>query len=245
MYHRILNQFPKLIGISRSQFFNLHSRLLWAKNESDPQVILSTHQQLLVSLLWMRQNLTFKTLACFFGVSVGTLNTIVWKVVLLIFDALTPNIRLPSTTERTVHSVRLYRFYSVGAIDGTEQEVYASVNKRRAKGTYSGKKGYHTFMHLIVCGLDGTIWYISPTYLGNLNDLNMVDFPENWIPLHRGEEWLLGDGIFKGQQSKCILGYANFQHTSLASQFKRYRRVVENVIGMIKKWKICSQTWRQ
>ena len=71
----------------------------------------------------------------------------------------------------------------------------------------------------------------------------MASFPENWIHLTE-PEWLVGDGIFNGQFHRSILGYKYFQDTEHAARFKTLRSVVENVIGCVKQWKICSDTWR-
>ena len=75
----------------------------------------------------------------------------------------------------------LRRFSIVMVIDGTEKEVVTSTTKKKTTITYSGKKNYHTFTKLIGVGLNGHIWYVSPSYGEHLNDLNLVDFPEIFI----------------------------------------------------------------
>ena len=78
-------------------------------------------------------------------------------------------------------------------------------------------------------------------YLGHLNDLNLTSFPENWAPLEKNEQ-IVGDGIFTNQFDYQILGYAHFKNTKQAVEFKTLRLVVENVIGAVKRWKICANT---
>lgn len=132
--------------------------------------------------------------------------------------------------------------YSV-IIDGLEQRITSSSDKEVSFHSFSGKKKYHSFTKLLGVNQFGKIWFISRSYLGSLNDLNLASFPENFIfnKLTKKEK-IMGDNGFRGLKNLNI--YTEFEDEKLSSQFKHYRSVVENVIAHIRIFKICSDTFK-
>jgi len=143
----------------------------------------------------------------------------------------------------------------VAIVDGTEQQVYSAIDKLNERARYSGKKRLHTFTLLIVCSPQGKIYWISDSYNGSLNDKNLVDLAENrefFQQNFKQHEWIAGDLGFKGMWQYCSTQTPitpNRQpltpyEQQFNKEFKSIRIVVENTIGQIKNWNICSSLFR-
>ena len=82
-------------------------------------------------------------------------------------------------------------------------------------------------------------------FLGSVNDINLSEFPENFIYQKLTQfEWIMADRGFKGLMHLRILSYSEFKDSIDSRLYKSIRSVVENHIGMIKKWKICDLQFR-
>jgi hypothetical protein len=69
----------------------------------------------------------------------------------------------------------------------------------------------------------------------------LCEFEENSLcDKISSNEWIIGDQGFKGLRGKKILSYFTFKETSENKNFLRIRSVIENLISMMKKWKICK-----
>lgn len=91
---------------------------------------------------------------------------------------------------------------------------------------------------------EGFIWFISRSYPGSINDINLCNFPSNQIYQYLSqEEKIAGDEGFKGLEHFSIMTQLDAK-TPLEDKFNRYfkhyRCVVENSIAHIRKWRICS-----
>lgn len=138
--------------------------------------------------------------------------------------------------------------------DGSEQQIITFTEKNLEQVTYSGKKRKHTLTLLLFCAPTGHIYYLSKSYPGSLNDLNLYHLPENQI--HKNlEPWeAIGlDGGFKGvdRHHLTILpieehgkGELDEDEKEFNNEFSGYRTVVENVFAHIKQWSICKQPFR-
>ena len=188
-----------------------------------------------------------KLLSWIFQIDVSTVCCYILDILDKLYDELEIEVQIPPLNQRLEQKQYLRRFSIVMVIDDTEQEVVTSTTKKKTTITYSGKKNYHTFTKLIGVGLNGHIWYISPSYGEHLNDLNLVDFPENFI--HKkfltSDEWIIADRGFNGQIDHNILSLTHFKNTDQETDFLKYRSVVENSIAKIKKWQICSMKFRK
>lgn len=124
-----------------------------------------------------------------------------------------------------------------------EHEINSCSDQYIQKSTYSGKKKYNTFTKLIAVTKEGFIWFISKSFPGSLNDINLCNFPSNKIykSLSKDEK-IAGDEGFKGLEQFSIYTQLDAQtplEEKFNRNFKHYRCVVENSISHIRKWKIC------
>src|SRR5687767_4905744 len=90
-------------------------------------------------------------------------------------------IKMPPLSKRLAQQKFIRHFDITMVIDGTEQKIVASTDRRKVTITFSGKKQVHTCTKLIGVGLSGKVWYVSPSYPGHLNDLNLYQFSEKEI----------------------------------------------------------------
>ena len=109
---RLLAEFIIQTGLTANQFFDLHSRLQW--NELIEQI--STQRQLLITLVWLRQGLTYATLGWIFDFSQSYITKIVNKVLLFLLDVTTEFIRIPDSDLRLRSGHYIQGFYAIGAV---------------------------------------------------------------------------------------------------------------------------------
>ena len=129
-------------------------------------------------------------------------------------------------------------------IDGMEHQIFSCSQKGIGSSTFSGKKGYNTFTMLIAVNKEGTIWFISNSYPGSDNDINLSNFKENHLCDYlTSEEKIAADQGFRNLENLSIYTHIqkpkNSREKEFNSQFKHYRCTVENAIGQLRKWKIC------
>ena len=87
-----------------------------------------------------------------------------------------------------------------------EQEINSCANNEIRNATFSGENFYPTFTKLIGVSKDGTIWFISRSYPGSNNDINLANFAENNLKsLLSAEEKISADQGFKGLNQLSIL----------------------------------------
>lgn len=228
--------FYEIVGLSVKQY------KLLLKSLANPQFQGSQNKKLLLTIIKLRQNLPFVVLSWIFQVSIQTardyFNETLHYLHFLYKDSLT----VPSLKERYKSWFKIDDELYTIIIDGMEQRITSSSNKDVSYSSFSGKKKFHSFTKLIGVNRFGNIWFLSGSYLGALNDLNLVSFPENFIfrKLLKKEK-IMGDNGFKGMTHLQI--YTEPKEKELSSLFKHYRSVVENVIAHLRMFKICSHTF--
>ena len=86
-----------------------------------------------------------------------------------------------------------------------EHEISTCSDEFIEKATFSGKKRYHTFTKLIAVTKEGYIWFISKSFPGANNDINLCNFPSNQIfkCLSKNEKIAADEG-FKGLEQFSI-----------------------------------------
>lgn len=247
--------FQKLFGLNRLQFEKLliilESNSAFTSEERGRPFSLNSGEQLLLFLLWLRHYPSQVLIASFFHVSQVTVSRIIQQMINsfeLFFDQCLqfPKLR----TQREKNNVN-FRGQKVSVIvDGTEQEIYLSSNKMIERATYSGKKHKHTFTKLIACSPNGIIYFISQSYNGSKNDLQLAEFPENsFYKFLDLDEWIGADAGYRGLERihPTILPFVQLSNQpELSKEEKEFnnewasvRVIVENVICQIKKWKCC------
>lgn len=165
----------------------------------------------------------------------------------LIHQVTAITINIPDLEERINHFIVMKNGFIFSLIiDGMEQKVISCSNKSIRNASFSGKKKFHTFTKLIGVSREGFVWFLSPSYLGSLNDINLCSFPENFIfrKLHPQEK-IMGDLGFKGLEKLQIYTMeSNNYPENYEHDFMHFRSLVENVIGQIRKWKICKHDFQ-
>ena len=127
-------------------------------------------------------------------------------------------------------------FTYVLIVDGMEHQIYSCSKKFIENSTFSGKKGYNTFTMLIAVNKEGTIWFISQSYPGSNNDINLAYFKENHLCDYlTSEEKIAADQGFKNLETLSIYTHIqkpkNSREKEFNSRFKHYRCTVENSIA--------------
>ena len=91
-------------------------------------------------------------------------------------------------------------------VDGMGHEINLCSDEYIKKSTFSGKKKYNTFTKLIAVTKEGFIWFISKSYPGSINDINLCNFPSNQIYKYLSpDEKIAGDEGFKGLEHFSIM----------------------------------------
>jgi hypothetical protein len=233
-----------LIGLSLTQFDNLFSKINW--NQETSNQYFSHTESLVITLLWMRQYPTLKFLAWIYQCDSSTIGRVITNTLNKLWEFTKNIIRVLPFTTRLLTAKNIWKYLVVMVIDGTEQNIYQSSKKIQANITFSGKKKHHTFTKLLFVSPTGSIWYLSPSYPGSVSDINLSSFPENFIYQNlTDEEWIIGDSGFNGLEWAKILSYSSFKSGPYSKEYLKIRSVVENTIAAVKKWKICSLTFRK
>lgn len=160
----------------------------------------------------------------------------------------------PNRAIRMNKSIRFRGWDLVVVIDGCEQRVKIPSDKLNERSLYSGKKRTHTFTVMLACAPDGTIYFLSCSYNGSKNDMNIYEMSENQI--HRGmmsDEAIVADKGYVGvaqYHPKIVLPILGEEKSltneeiAYNNEQKKHRIVVENVFAHIKKYNICSHVFR-
>lgn len=160
--------FSTIVGINMNQFWDLFKKFDWNENESSRNATLMPPTQLLITLIWFRQYISMKFLAWIFEVDSSTICRIIGKIMEKLYTILHFNINIPLLLNRIESGSRIGNFLVTMVIDGTEQQIYESLDAKKKNITYSGKKHKHTFTKLIGVSLQGRIWFLSQSYTGKL-----------------------------------------------------------------------------
>lgn len=166
----------------------------------------------------------------------------------LVRDEISQNICFPDLEERRKIFFNVDNEVFSTIIDGMEQKVMSSSDKGINSAIFSGKKKYHTLTKLIAVSRTGYIWFLSSSYFGSISDINLTEFPENFVYKKlTSEEKIMGDKGFRGLEKFNIYSLLKGKSKDVDlfnRNFKHYRSVVENVIGQIKFFKICKEEFK-
>jgi hypothetical protein len=193
----------------------------------------------------MKQYFTLNVLAWLFNLDKSSISRCIHKNLNLLHESLADQIIFPTFLERFYSGEYIWRYFVALILDGSEQPIHESKKKFIKNITYSNKKKQHSLTKLIFCNSIGKIVFLSKSYVGSISDLNLAEMPENSLyELLQDNEFIIGDSGFQGLSRLKIISYATFKDTSYKKTFLRFRSVIENVIAMIKSWKICKLEFR-
>jgi hypothetical protein len=220
------------------------------KRGRGPESDFNTYQKLLMCLFWLRNGFTYRFLAWLFEIgSLDTVKNYVDQARQLLQDILSPVVAFPEESERMLSAQDLFGGNITVIIDGAEHEIYSSTDKQLSYVTFSGKKSYHTLTKLIAVSPTGEILFISKSFPGGMNDLNLIQMPEilNAIQVS-DDEFNLADRGFRGMEDYRILTpYTETnasRFTTYDKKFKAIRVKVENGILQVRRWRICHTLFR-
>jgi hypothetical protein len=237
-------KFQTLIGLSKRNFEDLVTRLEKSSlisTSDDACKKASFKKQLAITLLYLRQGVTFPLLSWIFEMSEATVKEYTTKIINKLYDYFRDEITFPKFDVRKETKKRYQDRDVAVIIDGVEQPIHSPIDRTLSSVTFSGKKKRHTVTKLICVLPTGRICYLSPSYFGSITDGNLASMPENNIAAKLKEnEWIMADRGFRGLEHRKIFTYTNLTPFSLQKKFKKIRVRVENTIGEVKKWKICS-----
>jgi hypothetical protein len=236
------------VGISQSDFSHLrdecYKQLPNERNLQPDQMTL--FERLMVTLTWLRNGISQNFLAFIFRCSQATVSRILHDTVDNLYQIADAAIKIPEEDERESLSESFEGKQIVLVVDGAEQRVLSSTDKLLQNINFSGKKHLHTFTKLLaVDPVEGKIRFISGSYPGSVNDLNLVQMPENSLKYAlKDDEYILGDAGFKGMLHENIIAYTSKEmEGAVDKNFKRIRVIVENAIRGVRRWKICYHTF--
>jgi hypothetical protein len=260
--------FSLLVGLTIIQFNDLFASLqetLFStsldgeikETKGRPRSLFSK-DQLLLTLLWMRQYCSEKMLSWIFQISSSQIFRYTRNTLHILYISLQHHVHFPSNKQRLHRKIVWRKKWITVIIDGSEQQVVVSEHPLHEKSCYSGKKKKHTFTILLACDPYGKIIHVSFSYCGSQTDQQLLAKKENafydwvsWI------ETIVGDCGFKNLPKLCrhkcqwvlpfdeqYSEFLNAEDELFQSEVKTVRIVIENVIAQIKKWKICKLPFR-
>jgi hypothetical protein len=142
------------------------------------QADLTARDQILLTLIWLRQYPTNEVLGFLFGVSDSTVSRVVNRIVPLLEASGKDTMRLPDPGRK--HRKELPELLKetpelAVIIDSFEQRVQRCKNRKEADAHYSGKKKQHTLKpQVAVDEDDGTVCDVSESVVGPTADLTLL-----------------------------------------------------------------------
>ena len=222
------------------------------KKKPGPKRKLSMEDELLMTLMKLRQNLNHDVLACLFNVSVSLVSIIVTTWTILLAKELAPLIHWPSETQLMQYYPECFSKYGkvTAIIDCTEVQTERPSLDSANSILYSNYKGRHTYKALVACTPGGTVSFISNVCGGDMSDVEVVRRSSLLDKVNRGDK-IMADKGFSNRDDFLMKGAdlivpeilrKDTQFTStkniVNAEISNARIHVERVIGRMKDFKI-------
>jgi hypothetical protein len=240
-----------MMGISISEFHDLIKRVKEVEQINSPKAqvggrpTLELQDRLGITLAHLRHSFTMMSLQWLFQVPASSNQRYVVDMIDTLYIAMKEVVKLPPKESRAQSAIKFNQKDIVMVVDGAEQATTASKDKNIKAVLFSGKKKYHTFTKLLGVSPKGKVWFVSPSYFGSVNDLNLMQMPENAVyEKLTKKEYIAGDKGFRGMTKQRILTNPVGAPKRVDKSFKKIRVIVENVICELRKWRICDHTFR-
>lgn len=259
-----LSEFASLLDDMQPRFVTAtHARL----HRSDRQravgggrhADLAPRDQILLTIIWLRQYPTNEVLGFLFGVSDSTVSRVVNRLVPLLEASGKDTMRMPDPGRK--HRKQLDALLSetpelAVIIDTFEQRVQRCKNPKEADAHFSGKKRQHTLKEQVAVDEDdGTVCDVAESVIGPTADLTLLKQSGllNRLPEGVGA---IGDLAYVG------IGEAHPQHLGATPRrkprgrerpaedidfnraFSKRRIKVEHTIGRMRRYQSLNQTDR-
>jgi len=224
----------------------------------------SIEVKVLLMLMFYRHNITHELLGFLFDLDASNVTRLIAKLSSIFEKAADPTLKTllsqaKKLSEKVCNEVELFTKYpelKELCIDATEQRKQRSKDTEQRKLDYSGKKKAFTYKTQIITAENQRIIDITATYPGSVHDKKIFD-KEKTIKKIPKQSTCLDDLGYLGvpkenPEHKIFLPYKKKKGQKKLSeverefnkQHARKRIKVEHVFGRIKKFRICSETYR-
>ena len=213
---------------------------------------LAARDQILLTIVWLRQYPIHEVLAYLFGVSDSTVSRVIGRVLPLLEQAGRDTMRLPDPGKkkrRTLDTLLATLPEVVVISDRFEQRVQRPRDRQAADDLYSGKKKQHTLKSQLAVDEEGRIVDVAASVRGPTADLTLLER----LPPGVGG---MGDLAYVGIATLHPAGLGAAPRRKPRGQprppedilyttaFSRRRIVVEHSIGRARRFQSLSQTDR-
>ena len=210
---------------------------------------LEPEEQIVLTLVYLRQNLTFLVLGLMFQVTESTANNYFHYWLTIFNNALPPSL-IEQAKNHEIWSDNLSNFLSKSEliVDSLEQPRPRPIKYQEQKKCFSGKKGYHTIKsQLIVLPRGADIVDISSGKEGPFSDINIwrerkdVFSPEQEFS---GDKAYVGEPQINTPHKKPRKRELTTEQKEENRRFSSDRVFVEHVIGKLKTFRVISEKFR-
>lgn len=219
---------------------------------------LDSRDQLLLTVIWLRQYPTHDVLGFFFGVSQPTVGRYIERVLPLLEQAGRDSMKGhdPGRKRRRRLEALLKDVPELArVVDSFEQRVQRPKRAADRDGWYSGKKKQHTVKSQIVVESEsGWIRDVADSVKGRVSDIKLVEQSGvlNHLPDDTG---MMGDAAYQGIAKLHPLGCSPFKKPirgeltedmiAYNHAFSQRRIIVETIINRLRRYQCLSQMDRQ
>jgi hypothetical protein len=219
---------------------------------------LAGRDQILLTVVWLRQYPIHEVLAYLFGVSDSTVSRVIRRVLPMLEQAGRDTMRLPDPGKkhrRTLDALLADLPEVVVVIDSFEQRVQRPRDRQAADDLYSGKKKQHTLKSQVAVDEEGYIVEVAESVRGPTADLTLLEHSGLLERLPPGVGGI-GDLAYVGIDKRHPQGLGATPRRKPRGQprpaedvayntaFSRRRILVEHSIGRVRRFQCLSQTDR-
>lgn len=219
---------------------------------------LDGRNQLLLTVVWLRQYPTHDVLGFFFGVSQPTVGRYISRMLPILEQAGRDTMRGkdPGRKRRRSLAALLHDVPQLTrVVDSFEQRVQRPKIAADRDGWYSGKKRMHTVKsQLVVESESGWIREVAVSVKGRVSDIKLVEESGvlNRLPDQTG---MMGDAAYQGivklhplgrsPHKKPIRGELSPEQIAYNHAFSQRRIIVETIINRLRRYQSLTQMDRQ
>jgi hypothetical protein len=219
---------------------------------------LAARDQILLTVVWLRQYPIHEVLAYLCGVSDSTVSRVIGRVLPLLEQAGRDTMRLPDPGRkhrRTLDALLAALPEVVVIIDSFEQRVQRPRDRQAADDLYSGKKKQHTLKSQLAVDEEGRIVDVADSVRGPTADITLLERSGllERLPAGVGGMGDLGyvgidkvhpEGLGAAPRKKPRGQPRPPEDIAYNTAFSRRRIVVEHSIGRVRRFQSLSQTDR-
>lgn len=219
---------------------------------------LNSVNQVLLTVMWLRQYNCINTLALMFDISPSTVSATIHRVIPILWRYFHNQVTWPTMAEWNALRGNWHSFpNAVGCIDGTPHEIYRPEAEPQGE-FYSGHRHYHLMNTQLIVDNLGNIVFLQAGFLGAMNDAGNFNLMQRVGPGTRydmpaGVVLLADQGYadiaplltpFRAVQIRRMGRIDKRRARRFNKNLSRCRIIVENTIKYIKTYRAVSSIWR-